>query len=309
MPVASCRAAAYILGTVMDLRGEMKDAQARPAVLLLEEHSADGSRWLEDVQQQFELKRVVTVIGTRRSQQDGALAAVILQVSSPETRSATLVRMLRGQPGLQDVPFFLLAPAPVEPIAQTLGGLPNVEVLDVTRAHLTLCARIAGASGTTRREERKRPETPRNTPVPAPTTNKTEDLHTKLQRRFLMHSAERSQRALTLCDELRAPNATSDRRRAMLDEIKDLLNVMKGEATLLRLRAVAEVLNSAETIVSRFEDTRRSISVPRGVLGLLSDLAGLGGPQGSIAALDVDLHRLRLNAAEEGAHGPRNPQS
>jgi hypothetical protein len=102
-----------------------------------------------------------------------------------------------------------------------------------------------------------------------------------------------------LCDEMRAANLSIERRRALLGEIKDLLNMMKGEATMLRLRAVAEVLTTAEGLVSRIDEAKRGVLVPRGVQSLFSDLAGLNASGASIGALDLNAHRIRLAAPDD----------
>ena len=101
-----------------------------------------------------------------------------------------------------------------------------------------------------------------------------------------------------ICGELRRTDVTPTVRKAALEELKDLLNLMKGEATLLRMKALAEVLTMAEQLVSRLDGDRRGLVVPRGVLGLLNELADVnhGGDLG--ASFDVDMHKIRLSAAQ-----------
>jgi hypothetical protein len=256
----------------------------RQLVLVLDERSGDLGRALDDLEPQFTIKRVVSVIGC--NVQEAALAAVVMHLHAPETRAPTLINLLRGQRGLDSAPVILLVPSPTHAVERAVQGLPGVEVLDLSRAYLQLRPRISSAFPTPVR---------RSQPNLAPASGTP---HERLQKRFLVHSAERGQRALALCDELKRSQLSAARRTALLEEVKDLLNMMKGEATMLRLRSVAEVLTTAETIVSRIDSSPTTLAMPMGVLGLFSDLASLNASGASIGAFDADLHRNRLISDE-----------
>ena len=259
--------------------------EARQLVLVLDERASDSGRAFDDLEPHFATKRIVSVIGCNA--QEASLAAVVLHINAPETRASTLVNLLRGQRGLDSVPVFLLAPGPIEAVELAVQALAGVEVIELSRAFLQLRPRIVSA-----------PVSPvrRSQPNPPPTT--TGAPHERLQKRFLVHSAERGQRALALCDELKKSQLTSSRRVAVLEEVKDLLNMMKGEATMLRLRAVAEVLTAAESIVARIDPSPTKLAMPVGVLGLFSDLASLNASGASIGSFDAEMHRFRLNSDE-----------
>ncbi|MFT3924639.1 MAG: hypothetical protein QM778_19015 [Myxococcales bacterium] len=260
----------------------MASYEAKPLVLVLDERAAESGRAFEDLESSFTIKRIVSVIGCNAQEQ--TLAGVVLHLSASETRTLTLLKLLRGQRGVDATPIFLLCQAPIEPLTQAVQSVPGVEVLDVARAHLQLRARILTAASSTGR----RLSQPDVQPAAAGTP------HERLQRRFLVHSAERGQRALALCDELKTNHLPPSRRAALLDEVKDLLNMMKGEATMLRLRSVAEVLTTAETIVSRIDQTPAKVVMPMGVLDLFSDLASLNASGANIGSFDADMHRSRL---------------
>jgi hypothetical protein len=282
----------------------MEELSQKRVVLVLEEATAPQGRWQAELMQHFEVRRVLSVIGSQRALGRSPISAAVVNVSIPETRAASLIRLLREQPNLEQVPVIVLAHAPLEPVTRAVAGLTQVEVLDATRAHLLLRSRITGCLATPWREERPKREAGRPGGAGLAAAPSQDDKHRRLQERFAKHSAERSQRALALCNDLRAPNLTPERRRGLLDDVKDLLNMMKGEATLLRLRDVAELLASAESILARIDDMRRSVSVPRGVVGLLSDLTALNSTPGALQAFDVELHRSRLNAREEPDRSP-----
>jgi hypothetical protein len=275
-------------------------------VLVLDEKNSETAKWFEELSRQFQVKRVVSVIGSHRSGHEAAPAAAVLCINSPEVRAGALISLIRGQPGLETCPIFMLAPAPIEALAQALKALPSVEVVDLARASWTLRTRVGG-SGSFGGGSEAPGETKRNSGAMNVVGGPSVSPHERLQQRFLVHSAERGQRALSLCDEMRTHTLSVERRRALLVEVKDLLNMMKGEATMLRLRAIADLLMTAETIVARLDDSQR-VLVPRGVLGLFSDLATLGASGASLASFDVDLHRQRLGAADDEER-PRSSRS
>lgn len=259
----------------------------RQLVLVLDERAGESGRAFDDLEPQFTTKRIVSVIGC--NSQEAALAGVVLHINAPETRAPTLINLLRGQRGLDSAPVFLLVPGPIEAVEQAVQGLSGVEVLELSRAFLQLRPRIVTAMANPVR---------RSQPNLAPASGTP---HERLQKRFLVHSAERGQRALALCDELKKSQLTSARRVALLEEVKDLLNMMKGEATMLRLRSVAEVLTTAESIVSRIDPSDPSptkLAMPVGVLGLFSDLASLNASGASIGSFDAEMHRSRLSSEE-----------
>jgi hypothetical protein len=275
----------------------MRDDAEKRLVLVLDERNSESAKWFEELSGQFQVKLVVTVIGTHRHLREGALAAAVLHINSPETRSSALIGLIRSQPGLETCPLFMLAPAPIEPLAQALKDLPAVEVVDLARASWTLRTRIGiGGTGYAGRDDRASSEPKR--PSGPMASMGSGGAHERLQQRFLVHSAERGQRALSLCAEMRAGNLSLERRRTLLGEVKDLLNMMKGEATMLRLRTVAEVLLVAENIVAQIDSTQR-VRVPSSVLGLFSDLASLNASGASIASFDVDMHLQQLATADD----------
>ncbi len=280
----------------------MRDDPEKQLVLVLDERNSEGSKWFEELARQFQVRRVVSVIGSHRSGHESAPVAAVLHISTPEVRASALASLIRSQPGLECCPIYMLAQAPIEPLAQALKGLAGVEVVDVARASWTLRTRIGSGSSSWRSlpgadfgaETRRSSSSsnPAESPVAGPSP------HERLQKRFLVHSAERGQRALALCEELRAHNVPVERRRFLLGEIKDLLNMMKGEATMLRLRTIADLLMTAENVMARLDDSHR-VQVPRGVLGLFSELSSLSGSGASLAAFDVELHQQRLSSSED----------
>jgi hypothetical protein len=292
----------YSRGSRNALERRMGKDDEKPWVWVLDERADDSWRWLDELEQHFSVKRIVSVIGTHRH--EGVLAAVVLRLTPPETRAGTLIGLLRGQRAMDTVPIYVLATAPIEGVSQALSSLSAVEVMDVARAPLFLRARIsAGWTGSRRAPENPGTSSPNLVPAVAAAAGTP---HERLQKRFLVHSAERGQRALALCTELQHPGLTDVKRRALLEEVKDLLNMMKGEATMLRLRAVADVLTTAEGIVARIDEKRRG-GIPTEVVGLFNDLAGLGAAGASIRSLDLEFHRLRLSSTEESDGRARSP--
>ena len=77
--------------------------------------------------------------------------------------------------------------------------------------------------------------------------------------------------------------------------------MMKGEATMLRLRGIAEVLNAAELTVSRVDVMTDRVAVPPEVIDVFKDLAALHAAGAAIGSFDVALHRRRLVTDDDGA--------
>lgn len=258
-------------------------------MLVLDEQATRSGPWIAELEREFEVKRVVSVIGTHRALHDGAPAAAVLHINAPEQRAVALVRLLRGQPGLAQVPLFLLAPPPIDATRHAVTGLAQVEVIDAGRAHLVLLPAIAGGP---RQEERKRLEPPPRAPQLAqrePRDTSRAEAH----QRFLADTAARAARALNACDELRTPGNTPARRRMLAREVRELLSAIRTDTSGLRLAALTDLLADAERVVDRI-DFQRSVLVPRGVLGLLGDLVQLANADASVSEIDVELHRTRL---------------
>ncbi len=263
-------------------------------VFVLDEHSADGLPWVRELERHFSVLRSISIVGVQRSVQGHKVSAAVLFMTSPETRARRVVLAMRGQGAFAAVPFIVLASGNPSEVEGVLAGLARVDVIDAARAHLVLRPRLIGviASSTSRAAS--------STPTSARSSGRAArgPAHVGLQSRFFEHGTARAQRALVICSDLRRTDGTPATRTAALKELMDLLNLMKGEATLLRMRALAEVFTMAEQIVGRLDGNRRGIVVPRGVLGLLNELADFDHTGDLGASFDVDMHKTRLSAAQ-----------
>jgi hypothetical protein len=279
-------------GDTIESGGMGDHSAARRIVYLLEELESDPV-WLAELERQFEVIRSASVIGMNRAVQNHVLAAAVLSLVAPEKRVASVAKMLRAQPNVAEVPLIVLAPAPVDAVQRALTGFDRVEVMDVERARLSLRSRILGYASVARTAAGAGRLPAKKVAPPEPATP-----HAKHQKRFFENSIERGRRAIALSDELRRSEISATRRTVLLGELKDLLNLMKGEATLLGMRPLAEVLSRAEVILEGLDAQRKGLMVPRGVVGLLHDLAeGHTAPH----LFDVELHRMRLGTSQQKA--------
>jgi len=263
-------------------------------MFVLDEHSADGLPWMRELERHFAVLRATSVVGVQRLVQGRKVSAAVLFMTSPETRARRVVLALRGQPAFATIPVIVLAAGNATQVERALEGMPRVDVVEAARAHLVLRPRLIGMIASPASSELRSTK-----PAARPSARAARGpAHVGLQNRFFEHGTARAQRALVICGELRRTDVTPATRMAALEELKDLLNLMKGEATLLRMRALAEVFTMAEQIVGRLDGHRRGIVVPRGVLGLLNELADFNHTGDLGASFDVDMHKIRLSAAQ-----------
>lgn len=264
-------------------------------MLVIDEGISQPGVWMQQLRQLFAVVTAASLAGASVAIDGHELVAIVLVLDASENgRARTLVEALRRRRGFDQVPVFVIS-TQVSLLAAELVGLSNLDVLDPQHAQYDLSLRV-GASAS-RMSSRPAPRRlARSSDIKA-LTSPDFDPTQRLLARFAQECSQRGQRGLSLCERLSARESSSADRQRAAEDLRNMLNLIRADASVLQQSELSQLLGLAEQVMARLNTIRGQVMVPRGVVGLLSALADLRDGPDQLRRFDAELHRIRLESA------------
>ncbi len=256
-----------------------------PLIFLLDERQEATPLWLSTVETQGRLVRAVSLIGARELLARHAITLGVLRLVNPVAHLQRVVHALRLHKGCERLPFVAVT-------RQAWEGSwsdPDVHVVLERLADLKapgLMAAIVGRSESATKKAASPASTVRRVDQ---TDDSTMWTQSRLLTMFLQGSLERAQRCAELCGAVRAGDQAPP--PDVVSALRDLLKLMRGEASVLRLRPLIELLLLADR---QLEQASSPKTVPAGVAVLCIAIHNVAA--GIEEGFDAEAIRARMEA-------------